>query len=322
LGGCGVASGEQSWNGVLNPSGEGSMRRDVTFESEGAEMAGWLYSPDTSPPWPVVVMAHGFSATKEMVADRYADAFADAGLGVLLYDHRGFGASGGEPRQRIDPWLQARGYRDALSFVATVEGVDPSRIAVWGDSYSSGPALVVAAIDDRVAALVVQVPALGETAPPADPDGTLRDSIEERVRAGASEPTADEIAGPMPVVWDDQDRRPSALKPETAFRWFNGYGTRSDTNWTNEVTIVRPTNPGWYPGLFAPDVFVASPDDEMVRSSPEAARDTYERIDGPTEWVEIPGGHFGLLYYPSETFVTASSAQAQFLTRTLRSDDA
>ena len=303
------------------------MRRDVSFRSEGAEMSGWYYSPDTPPPWPLVVMAHGFTATKEMVADRYAEAFREAGLAVLLYDHRGFGASSGEPRQQIDPWLQARGYRDAISFATTLDDVDSSRIALWGDSYSSGVALVVAALDDRAAALVVQVPALGAEVPPTDPDGSLRESIEETVRSGSADPTVDEIRGPMPVVWDDQDRRPSALTPETAFRWFNGYGTRTGTNWANEVTIVRPAHPvQWHPGLCASDVscptlFVVSPEDEMVRSSPAVARDAYDRLAGPKQWVEIPGGHFGLLYHPSETFDRASSEQARFLTETLLSDE-
>lgn len=302
------------------------MRRDVTFESDGAELSGWYYSPDTASPWPLVVMAHGFSATKGMVADRYAEVFTEAGVAVLLYDHRGFGASGGEPCQQIDPRVQARGYRDGISFARTLDGIDPSRIAVWGDSYSSGAALVVAALDDRVAALVVQVPALGAELPPDDPDGSRRESIEQMVRSGSVEPTVDEIRGPMPVVWDDQDRRPSALKPETAFRWFTGYGTRTGTNWTNEVTVVRPKSPQWQPGLCAADVscpamFVVSPDDEMPRSAPAVARDAYERLAGPKEWVEIPGGHFGLLYYPSETFDKASSAQSRFLTETLLADN-
>jgi len=300
----------------------GHMGRDVTFESEGAEMSGWFYSPEAPPPWPLVVMAHGFSATKQMVANRYAEVFTEAGLAVLLYDHRGFGASGGEPRQQINPWVQARGYRDAITFATTLESVDPARVAVWGDSYSGGVALVVAALDTRVEALVVQVPALGGEVPPDDPDGTRRESVKEMVRTGSVEPAADEIHGPMPVVWDDQEQRPSALKPETAFRWFNGYGTRSETNWKNEVTIVRPENPPWQPGLCATDVscpalFVVSPEDEMPRSVPAVARDAYERLSGPKGWVEIPGGHFGLLYYPSQTFDQASSRQSRFLTENL-----
>jgi len=302
------------------------MRRDVTFESEGAELSAWFYSPDSSPPWPLIVMAHGFSATKKMVADRYAEIFTEARMAVLLYDHWGFGASGGEPRHQVNPWVQTRGYRDAIAFATTLENVDPARIAVWGDSYSSGAALVVAALDSRVGALVVQVPALGEELPSDDPDGSARESMKQMVRTGSVEPTEDEIRGPMPVVWDDQNRRPSALKPETAFRWFNGYGTRSGTNWTNEVTVVRPKSPQWQPGLCATDVscpalFVVSPDDEMPRSAPAVSRDAFEKLSGPKEWVEIPGGHFGLLYYPSEAFDRASSAQSRFLMETLLSED-
>jgi len=33
-------------------------------------------------------MAHGFSATRAMTTDKYAEAFCSAGFAVLLYDHR------------------------------------------------------------------------------------------------------------------------------------------------------------------------------------------------------------------------------------------
>lgn len=50
-----------------------------------------------------------------MTTDKYAEVFRAAGLGVLLYDHYGFGGdSGGEPRRQVNTSLQARGYRDAL----------------------------------------------------------------------------------------------------------------------------------------------------------------------------------------------------------------
>src|SRR5688572_12267028 len=105
-------------------------------------------------------MTHGFSSTRPMTTDKYAEVFGAGGAAVLLYDHRGFGGSGGEPRRQINPWIQARGYLDALAFARTLPDMDPVRIAVWGDSLSAGVALVVAAIDPRIAALVVQVPAL------------------------------------------------------------------------------------------------------------------------------------------------------------------
>ena len=88
-----------------------AMFHTVEFQSEGALLRGRLYPGPGDQPAPILVMAHGFSATITMTADRYADVFQQSGLAVLLYDHRNFGASDGEPRHAINPWLQARGYR-------------------------------------------------------------------------------------------------------------------------------------------------------------------------------------------------------------------
>ncbi len=44
------------------------------------------------------------------------------GLLSCFYDHRSFGLSGGEPRQHINPWVQLRGYRDAITFTETYPG--------------------------------------------------------------------------------------------------------------------------------------------------------------------------------------------------------
>jgi dienelactone hydrolase len=60
------------------------MFETVEFESQGAQLRGRLYRPDARESMPVVVMADGFSATITMTADRYAEVFCEAGLGVLL----------------------------------------------------------------------------------------------------------------------------------------------------------------------------------------------------------------------------------------------
>src|ERR687897_1311019 len=74
------------------------MRSDIEFDAEGVTLRGWLYRPDdASGPLPTVVMAHGFSAVKEMYLDAYAERFADVGLNVLVFDNRNFGASDGTP---------------------------------------------------------------------------------------------------------------------------------------------------------------------------------------------------------------------------------
>lgn len=298
------------------------MRSDVEFTWLGATLRGWLFR-STPNPAPGLVMAHGFSATRHMTLDRYADAISAAGVTVLVYDHRGFGASDGEPRQEVNPWVQARGYIDAIAFLSGVDGTDPGRIAVWGDSNSAGVASVVAAVDKRVRAVILQVPSFGERAPPDDPDGRLFAALREAVLSGDVLRFGRPVQGPVPVVSSDQVRSPSALKPLTAFRWFIEYGGRLGSEWVNDVTVALGEHPlPWRPGLSAshidvPVLMVVSPEDEMVRANPAVTRQVFESIAGPKEWHPIRGGHFGLLYYPSDLFMEAQAVQVSFLRRWL-----
>lgn len=301
------------------------MRRDVSFRAANAELRAWLYLPDTPPKWPLVIMSHGFSATRRMVVDVYAERFRKAGLAVLLYDHRGFGDSGGEPRQQLNPWVQAREYIDALSFATGLPEIDAARIGLWGDSFSGGVALAVAGVDERVAALVIQVPAIGSELPPDDADGSRGQLLARTILAGPHEASApDELEGPLPVVSDDPTRRPSALTPLTAYRWFIEYGGRFGSGWVNDITRARPkTAPPWQPALcartiVAPVQFLVSPNDEIRGARPEVSRAAFDRIRAEKEWVTIEGGHFGLLYVPSQELEHAISEQIRFLSAHLR----
>ncbi|MGH3439763.1 MAG: alpha/beta hydrolase [Sciscionella sp.] len=114
-------------------------RRDIEFGAEGVTLRGWLYTPeDASGAVPTIVVAHGYSAVKEMYLDKFAETFAGAGLGALVFDNRNFGASDGEPRQEIDPWAQVRDYRHAITYATMLSEVDSDRIGIWGSSYSGG----------------------------------------------------------------------------------------------------------------------------------------------------------------------------------------
>ena len=135
------------------------MRRDIEFSSEGLKLRGWLYKPSKGKgPFPTVVMAHGFSGVKEMALDKYAEVFCKAGLAVLVYDNRCLGDSDGTPRHDIDPVMQCRDYRCAITFAQSQPEVDPKRVGIWGTSYTGGAVLGVAAYDKRVKAVVSQVP--------------------------------------------------------------------------------------------------------------------------------------------------------------------
>jgi hypothetical protein len=158
-------------------------------------------------------MAHGTTATITMAIDRYAEVFCRGGLGVLLYDHRNFGRSDGEPRQEINPWIQARGYRDAVTFLQSRSDVRGDRIAVWGDSYSGLIALVIAALDGRVAAVAVHCPTCGAERSTAEPSAAMFEQMRAILRSGDVMGTPETTIGPLPVVSADQAGTPSLLKP-------------------------------------------------------------------------------------------------------------
>jgi len=133
--------------------------RDVRIPSAGEQLAAYVYLPEsTEGAVPCVVMAHGFSATRDEALPAYAEAFRDAGLAVVLFDYRHFGASTGEPRQLLDIGRQLDDYRAAIAYARGLDGVDPTRIVAWGSSFSGGHVMAVAAGDPNLAAVIAQAP--------------------------------------------------------------------------------------------------------------------------------------------------------------------
>lgn len=92
------------------------QRTDVTFTSGDAQCAAWLYRPPAlSEPLACVVMAYGFSLTRHDGLPAYAERLAEAGIAVLVFDHRYLGDSGGEPRQRFRKRDQLADWRNEIS---------------------------------------------------------------------------------------------------------------------------------------------------------------------------------------------------------------
>jgi alpha-beta hydrolase superfamily lysophospholipase len=104
-------------------------------------------------------MAHGLSGTRRDRLGAFAERFAAAGFAVLVFDHRGFGDSGGE-LDLFDPKLQLEDWRAAIAFARSLPEVDGTRIATFGSSMGGGNALAAAADDPDIAAAISQVPFL------------------------------------------------------------------------------------------------------------------------------------------------------------------
>ncbi|MBX7453293.1 alpha/beta fold hydrolase [Mycolicibacterium sp. 3033] len=134
--------------------------QDVRIPAGADQLAAYLYRPDSSGPGdrPCIVMAHGFTATRDDGLPAYAEAFCAAGYIAVVFDYRGFGASTGTPRQLLDIGRQQADYHTVIAWARELDGVDADRIVLWGSSFSGGHVLAVAAQDPRVAAVISQAP--------------------------------------------------------------------------------------------------------------------------------------------------------------------
>jgi uncharacterized protein len=273
-------------------------RRDVEFDAEGVLLRGWFYwAKGTATKAATVVMSHGFSAVKEMYLDSFAEEFADAGMNVVVFDHRNFGASEGMPRQEVDPVAQARDYRHAISWASGLPEVDPLRIGIWGSSYSGGHVLVVAAVDRRVKAVVSQVPLVSGLANlrslvRSDHIAGLRTSFEEdrTARYAGAEPVM------VPVVAEDPFA-PSALPTPDSWTWFTEAARLRAPSWRNEVTLrsvemFTEYEPAAHIAAISPTPLLLLPAQDDHLTPAHLAIDAYESALEPKRIVILPGGHF------------------------------
>jgi fermentation-respiration switch protein FrsA (DUF1100 family) len=290
------------------------MRSDVTFESEGLNCAGWLYVPDDlsdGTERPAIVMAHGFSAVKEMYLYNFAEKFEEAGFVVLVFDYRFFGDSEGEPRGRLIPHEQHEDYKNAITWVSQRPEVDADRIGVWGSSYSGGHVLHLAAFDRRIKAAVAQVPLINGW---ANAQRLMRpDVFAEFLKVVAADRVARYTEGTgasIPVVAPEGE--PSALPTPESYEWFTHTGETEAPNWLNEVSIESMEafleyNPAASIHLISPTplMMVVAGNDTLTPT--DLAIAAYERALEPKEIVITGGAHFDAYTEPglSDTVVPA-----------------
>ena len=134
-----------------------SERVDVWFPSGDGECSAWFYRPAGEGPFPVVVMAHGLGAIREMGLAPYAERFVAAGYACLVFDYRHFGASTGQPRQLLSIPRQREDWRAAVAYARSRPETDADRVALWGSSFGGGHVLSTAA-EVPVAAAIAQCP--------------------------------------------------------------------------------------------------------------------------------------------------------------------
>ncbi len=273
------------------------MRKDIEFPAEGSILRGWLYLPEGTGPFPIIVMAHGFSLVKEHLL-REAEKFCGSGFAVLAYDHRNFGASDGEPRQEIDPIVQTRDFRHAISYARSLREIDGDRIGVWGSSYSGGHVLVLGAIDRRIKCVVSQVPTISGSASSARrlrPD--LVAGLLARLEADREARFAGSPPQRIPIVSDNPEE-PCAYPGEEVWQFFAN-AAKDGPSWQNEITLrsvemAREYEPGVYVERISPTPLLMIVPAKDTVTPTDLTLKAYERALQPKKLKMVPGGHFSV----------------------------
>lgn len=292
------------------------MKRDVIFKSEGVDCAGWYFTPEGAGPFPAVAMAHGMGAVKEMYIEPFAQAFAAAGIAVLLFDYRYYGASGGSPRSKIAPRDQIEDYRNALTWLSLQAEVDESRLGVWGTSFSGGHVLWLGAYDVRVKAVVSQVGAMdlyrnAQMVMPAEAFANSRAmSALDRKRRYAEGDTPFYIANASPPGGP-----PAMQVDQETYDWLMTAHATVAPSWRNEVTLcslerIVEHAPALHIDRVSPTPLLMILATEDMWTPPELIREAFERAGEPKRLLEMEGGHY--VVYEGEGQKQAAAAAADW----------
>ena len=315
---------------------DGTVRRDLRFPCGDATCAGWLYLPSieatsaanpvnlanttatATQKLPVVVLGHGFGGTRDVGLPPLAERLARAGFAAFVFDYRHFGASGGLPRQVIDPTTQLEDWHAALRFVRTLRDVDGTRTAVLGSSMGGAHALIVASEDRDVRAVVAQAPMVD-----SQEEGSATfygatwvarllltgwaDMALSSVGGGPIEIAAIAPQGGFGMIVDDAayEAFRKQVPPGSAYR--NAVAARSPFLFDDYDPAAHTAK------IEAPVLLIASRDD---RFAPWSAVEAYAARSPNVEVATFTGDHFDVYAEPAST--QAADAATAFLARHLR----
>ena len=136
---------------------------EIAFTArDNTALAGWFLAAapprgeqPSAAPGPAVILMHGYGGTRAVMLP-YASFLSSAGFHVFFFDARGVGYSA-----RVEVTFGEREKQDvlgALDYLGTRREVDQSRIAIMGIELGGSVALMSAADDARIAAVIAEGP--------------------------------------------------------------------------------------------------------------------------------------------------------------------
>lgn len=278
------------------PSRYAFSTRELPFD----ERRGHLFTPDRPADAPVVVLAPGAGLPWKPTLEPTAERLAARGYAVFAFDHREFGAVGGDrllspARQRADLDAAVEAARDAPE-------VDGDRLALWGMDLSAGTALAAAADSFGVDAVIARFPVLtGATLLPS----WVRPRLRGLVRGLADYPAsalgrlrgvdADERGLRVPLFGDEGEV--AAVAAAGAPRHVSdALGREPGTTPARSlVKLQRHDLRAAVEAVNCPTLFVAGEHDEVAPAESVAAAS--ERVRDASA-VRVPVSHYAALEGP------------------------
>lgn len=137
----------------MPPSDFGLEYEEVTLKTfDGVVLKGWFIpSPVVKEAAPAVVLCHGLGANRSDFTD-LAGYLVRRGFHILLFDFRAHGDSGG--RRSSFGYTEKEDLRSAIRYLEKRKEVDPERVAVYGFSMGAAVAVMTAAEEDSIKAVV------------------------------------------------------------------------------------------------------------------------------------------------------------------------
>jgi len=284
------------------------------FQSHGETCRGTLLRPDIPGPLPTVILAHGFAAERSFQLPEIARYFTEHGYATYYFDYRCFGDSDGQPRHWVDPRRHQQDWHNAIDHVSKLDGIDPTRLALWGSSFSGGHVLQLASEGLPIAAVMAQVPHINGIA-------TARNIPLKNLLRMTVSGLADSIGSMVgyqhysPVVGKPGDYA-TMTSEECWDGWFSIVPEHSQ--WQNKVLSRAFLKlPLYSPSrraakIHIPALIIAGKNDSITPA--KTARNMAEEIS-QGEYHELPCNHFQV--YTGEFLDRARAIQLAFLDKHL-----
>jgi hypothetical protein len=284
-------------------------QKTITFWSDGSRLQGTVFKPKDlalEEKLPGILLIHGWGGHRGNLNKNYAPYFAQLGFVVMTFDLRSWGESDGfflseaalptvnstasvnvpgqHMRSIVNPFKMIDDARAALSWFVAEPNLQSNNIGIWGTSFGGSLAVVTAANDNRVKALVTQMAPVNNRA------------------------TFGQIPEAMVLAWETQRARGEITPypgPESASPGLRGYP---------DMIAMKQYDPAAYwPSLSAPTLIIDAEDEEFFDRRVNGLA-LYQSLKGrvTTDYKAIDGTHYDL-YRGEEYEQSLKAAQDWFV---------